>query len=217
VISEVIWSELLNPLSSLREIFATLRPSHYRLLVFLNLIGKLPLHGSQQLSNPGVASAIVPELLTHPSCSHLGLSRRIASETFADGLAKTIGRLYFHTLPNGKNVLVDGAHNRGSAQALTGFIGTFLSSLPTADNPFNLAYILGLSHTPPKQPHDTPTPLFSPSLLSLIHPNTRVNAAVPEPRPPDDVPRTKAEPPRMICDAIKAYYPDSAVRFPTRR
>jgi folylpolyglutamate synthase/dihydrofolate synthase len=182
------------------------------------LRGKLPLHGSHQLSNLGVASTIVSELLTHPSCSHLKLSDRITPETFADGLAKTSwpGRLSFHTLPNGKSILVDGAHNRGSAQTLADFIGTFLPSLPTAQtSPLNLTYILGLSHSPPKQPLDTLAPLFSPSLLSRTRPNIRVNVAALEFSTPDDMPWVKAEPPSMIYDAVKAHCPDARVWSPT--
>ena len=35
------------------------------------LRGRLPLYGSHQLSNLGIASTIVSELLTHPTCSHV--------------------------------------------------------------------------------------------------------------------------------------------------
>jgi len=180
------------------------------------LRGKLSLHGSHQLSNLGVASAVVSELLTHPSCLHLKLSGRITPETFADGLAKTTwpGRLSFHTLPNGKSILVDGAHNRGSAQTLADFIATFLSSLPITSNTFNLTYILGLSHSPPKQPLDTLAPLFSPSILSRTHPNVRVNVAALEFSSPEDMPWVKAEPPSVICDAIKAHSPYARVWSP---
>ena len=180
------------------------------------LRGKLPLHGSHQLSNLGVASAIVSELLTHSSCSHLELSRRITPETFADGLAKTSwpGRLSFHTLPSGKSILVDGAHNRGSAQTLADFIATFLSSLPTTNNSVDLIYILGLSHSPPKQPLDTLAPLFSSSLLSRTRPDIRVNVAAVEFSSPDDMPWVKAESPSMIYDAVKAHCPHARVWSP---
>ena len=68
-------------------------------------------------------------------CSHLKLSGRVTPETIVTGLAKTNwpGRLSFHTSPNGKNVLVDGAHNQGSAQTLTDFIATLLPGLPTTN------------------------------------------------------------------------------------
>ena len=171
--------------------------------------GKLPLHGSHQLSNLGIASTIVSELLTHPSCSHLELSGRITPETFITGLAKTSwpGRLSFHTLPNGKDILVDGAHNQGSAQTLADFIATLLPSKSAANSPFNLTYILGLSHSPPKQPLETLAPLFSPSILSLSYPNMRVNVAALEFSPPDDMPWVKAEPPSMIYDVVEAHCP----------
>jgi len=179
------------------------------------LRGRLPLHGLHQLSNLGVASTIVSELLAHRSCSHLKLSGRITPETFATGLGKTSwpGRLSFHALPNGRSILVDGAHNRGSAQTLADFMATLLPSLPTTNDSFNLTYVLGLSHSPPKQPLDTLAPLFS--LLSRSYPNVRVNVAALEFSPPDDMPWVKAEPPSTIYDAVKAHYPQARLWLPS--
>ena len=171
--------------------------------------GKLPLYGSHQLSNLGIASTIISELLTHPSCSHLGLSGRVTAETFANGLAGTNwpGRLSFHTLSNGKSILIDGAHNQGSAQTLADFIVTLLPSPPTINDTFNLTYVLGLSHSPPKKPFDTLAPLFSPSLLSRTHPNIRANVAALGFSTPDDMPWVKHEPPAVIYDAVRAHFP----------
>lgn len=182
------------------------------------LRGKLPLHGSHQLSNLGVASSIISELLTHPSCSHLKLSGRITPATFAAGLAKTgwPGRLSFHSLPNGKTVLVDGAHNRGSAQTLADFIMTLLPNSSTTNRSFNLTYVLGLSNSPPKKPLDTLAPLFSPSLLALPRTNIKLNVAALEFSPPDDMPWVKAEPPSMIYDAVKALCPHASLWSPSK-
>ena len=180
------------------------------------LKGKLPLHGSHQLSNLGVASTIISELLTHPSCSHLGLSGKITAETFADGLARTNwpGRLSFHTLSNGKSILVDGAHNQGSAQTLADFILTLLPGLPTINDTFNLTYVLGLSHSLPKKPFGTFAPLFRPTVLSQAYPNIRVNVAALEFSPPDDMPWVKPESPAAIYDAVKAHYPHASLWSP---
>jgi len=180
------------------------------------LRGGLPLHGSHQLANLGIASTIVSELLTHPSCSHLKLSERITSRTFTAGLAEANwpGRLSFHTLPNGKGILVDGAHNRGSAQTLADFIATLLPSTSTTSDPFNLTYILGLSHSPPKRPLDTLAPLFSQSLLTLPHTNVKVNVAALEFSPPEDMPWVNAEPPSVIYDAAKALFPHARLWSP---
>lgn len=180
------------------------------------LEGKLPLHGSHQLSNLGVASTIISELLMHPSCSHLKLGGRITPQTFALGLAKTRwpGRLSFHTLPNGRSILVDGAHNQGSAQKLADFIATHLPSLSTAKNAPNLTYILGLSHSPPKRPLDTLAPLFSPSLLSSSTIRAKTNVAALEFSPPDDMPWVKAEPPTVIYSAVKTHCPDATLWSP---
>ncbi|KAF9649951.1 FolC bifunctional protein [Thelephora ganbajun] len=180
------------------------------------LRGKLPLLGSHQLSNLGIASTIVSELLTHPSCSHLKLSGRITPATFADGLAKTNwpGRLSFHLLPNRRSILVDGAHNRGSAQTLADFIAILLSSHPITGDSFNLTYVLGLSHSPPKKPLDTLAPLFSPSLLSRSYPDVKVNVAALEFGPPEDMPWVKAESPSTIYDAVKAHCPRARLWTP---
>ena len=136
------------------------------------LRGKPLLHGSHQLSNLGVASTIVSELITYPSCSHLKLSGGITPETFAVGLAKTSwpDRVSFHALPNAKNVLVEGAHNQGSAQTLADSIATPFPGLSTTNDSLNLTYPLGLSHSQPKQPLDILAPLSSPPLLSRSYP-----------------------------------------------
>lgn len=171
--------------------------------------GKLPLHGSHQLSNLGVASTIISELLMHPSCSHLKLNGRITPRTIASGLAKTNwpGRLSFHTLPNGKSILVDGAHNQGSAQTLADFLATIFPRFLAENNSLNLTYILGLSHSPPKRPLDTLAPLFSPSLLSSSTARVKTSVAALEFSPPDDMPWVKAQPPRTIYDAVKTHCP----------
>lgn len=180
------------------------------------LKGKLPLHGSHQLSNLGVASTVVSELLMDPSCLHLKLSGRITPQTFASGLAKTKwpGRLSFHTLPSGKSILVDGAHNEGSAQTLADFIATLLPSLSTANDTLNLTYILGLSHSPPKRPLDTLAPLFSPSILSPSTARVKTNVAALEFSPPDDMPWVKAEPPAVIYDTVKTHCPHTTFWSP---
>jgi len=100
---------------------------------------------------------IVFELFTHPPCSHLEPNGRITPSASPGGLAGMSwpGRLSFHTLSNGKSVLVNDTHNPGSALEL-------LPSPPT-NGLSNLTYTLGLSHSPPKQPLDTLALLFSPS------------------------------------------------------
>jgi hypothetical protein len=118
---------------------------------------------------------------------------------------------FFPCFTNGKKILVDSAHNRGSAQTLADFIATLLPSIPTTNDSFNLTYMLGLSHSPPKIPLDTLAPLFSPSLLSRAHPNVRVDVAALKFSPPDDMPWVKAQPPLIICDTVKAHCPYTRV------
>jgi len=115
---------------------------------------------------------------------------------FAAGLAKTSwpGQLPFHTFPNGENVLVDGAHNQGSAQTPAEFIATLFPGLSNTHNPSDLTYLLGLPHPPFKQPLDTLAPLFS---------------------PPGDMPSVKAQPPWTIYDAVKAHCPHARLWAPS--
>ena len=148
--------------------------------------------------------------------SHLKFNGRITPETFTAGFSKATwpGRLSFHTLPNGKSILVDGAHNPGSAQTLADFIATLLPSLPTPNDSFNLTYVLELSNSPPKQPLDT---LFSPSLLFPTQTNVKVNVGALEFSPPEDMPWVKAEPPSAIYDAVKAHCPHARLWSPSER
>jgi len=69
----------LGPLGSPQKIVVVPYPSLYR------SEGNCPIIESRQLSNHRVASTIVSELVTHPSCSNLKLSGTIAPETFATG------------------------------------------------------------------------------------------------------------------------------------
>ena len=114
-----LFGPLSRPLNSPRKIFVTLRPISHSV--------SFPCYHSAENSPSmftptlGVAATIaVSGLLTHPLCSYLELNGRITPSASPGGLAKMSwpGQLAFHTLSNGKSVLVDDAHNRGSAQGL---------------------------------------------------------------------------------------------------
>lgn len=149
----------------------------------------LPLHGDHQLENLATALAVVSALLTHGDLAFhpiLTPRERITADTIATGVRNTRwpGRLSFHnvslplqtpptrTPPSIKIcdylVLADGAHNPASSATLGTFVTNLLQRVsqaaPTATSPrtFNLSFILGLSHSPPKTPLQTLTPLFSP-------------------------------------------------------
>jgi folylpolyglutamate synthase len=60
-------------------------------------------------------------------------------------------------------VLVDGAHNPASASVLASYISHLVKSTPIGDDSeeLNLTFILALSHSPPKTPSQTLSPLLS--------------------------------------------------------
>ena len=144
---------------------------------------QLPLHGDHQLDNLGVAGGIISSLLTHSSCVHrLPFRSKITPSAIAAGVRSTTwaGRLSFHNvplsklrLPNGGTaedpdeslvVLVDGAHNPASASVLASYISHLVKSTPIGDDSekeLNLTFILALSHSPPKTPSQTLSPLLS--------------------------------------------------------
>ncbi|KZV67110.1 Mur ligase [Peniophora sp. CONT] len=129
---------------------------------------QLPLFGAHQLDNLGTATTIISTLLTHPSCvSRLSLKQMLSPETISSGIRSTRwpGRLSYHKLPYSKldgldadtNVLVDGAHNAASAATLSDYIAHVSATQPQAP----LAFILALSHSPPKTPAETLSSLFA--------------------------------------------------------
>lgn len=129
---------------------------------------QLPLFGVHQLDNLGTATTIISNLLTHPSCvSRLSLKQTLSPETVSSGIRSTRwpGRLSYHTLPSSKldgleadtNVLVDGAHNAASATTLSDYIAHIYVTQPQAP----MAFIIALSHSPPKTPVETLSSLFA--------------------------------------------------------
>jgi dihydrofolate synthase len=178
------------------------------------IFARLPLFGDHQLANLGVASSIVSELITHPSCVHLGLRNKITPVTVAHGIQSTSwpGRLSFHsfTPSSGKKfqVLVDGAHNRASALALSKFISDILSRVSErADRRlrFGLTYILGLSHSPQKTPYDTLQPLFASVTTDLPNLDVSINVATVGFTIPDNMPWVEVVPPTEIRSTIGKF------------
>ena len=161
---------------------AAVRPVSLSLPCFPDPIpAQLPLHGDHQLDNLGVASNIISSLLTHPSSTHrLPFKSKITPSTIAAGVRSTTwaGRLSFHNVPlsrlcppgsgtkdHGESlvVLVDGAHNPASASVLASYLSDLLKSTPAVDasEELNLTFVLALSHSPPKTPLQTLSPLLS--------------------------------------------------------
>ena len=187
------------------------------------ILATLPLYGEHQLENLGIAVSIVSALLTHESCTKMlpHLRMCITPETVARGIKATRwpGRLSFHaiTLPETETyrpnqplaVLADGAHNPASSATLATFIKSLLNRLTPGmgiqPNTICITYILALSHSPPKTPHDTLSPLFSPSILT--HPfssdvRVKINVALVRFTPPEGMPWVKSVPPSELRQTV---------------
>ncbi|VDC02367.1 unnamed protein product [Peniophora sp. CBMAI 1063] len=143
---------------------------------------QLPLFGTHQLDNLGTATAIISTLLSHPSCvSRLALRDTLSPAIVSQGIKSTRwpGRLSYHKLSANKlpgltadmNILVDGAHNAASATTLSDYIERILAAHPEAP----IAFILALSHSPPKTPSETLSALFAFARMNST--KTRVSVA----------------------------------------
>ena len=181
------------------------------------VLAQLPLRGDHQLDNLGVAATIVSSLLTHPSCTRrLPFADKITPRTIAAGVRSTswVGRLSFHEvplsrlgLPSGPTedplvVLVDGAHNPASASVLASYLSHVLKSTPVGSSEeLNLTLLLALSHSPPKTPLQTLTPLLSFERLTGAKINVR--AAALEFTPVEGMPWVRPVPSSEIRDVIR--------------
>ncbi|KAL0564868.1 folylpolyglutamate synthase [Marasmius crinis-equi] len=158
----------------------------------------LPLHGQHQLDNLAIAVTVITVLLSHPSCAHLGLSSRLQPSAIAHGIASTTwpGRLSFHRLHNPPLlILADGAHNPASAETLARYIHRL--------DPERITYILALSHSPPKTPEQTLSP--------LLLPRSKLRVAVLRFTPPEGMPWVKSVDPTVIRDVVEKLRPGTDV------
>jgi dihydrofolate synthase len=202
----------------------------------------LPLHGAHQLDNLGTALTVINALLTDPSCQQR-FKDKLTLESVARGIKKTEwpGRLSFHTvhLPSSLNepplppflVLADGAHNPASAETLGTYIThllsqTFISTkqIPKyAQRPkpicinVNITYILSLSHSPPKTPAQTLSPLFplrvpiSTTEFADIEVSMTVSVALLRFTPPEGMPWIKCVPPAELKAVVSGSIPDNNI------
>ncbi|KAH9002622.1 Mur ligase [Lactarius hatsudake] len=205
----------------------TLRPISLFLPYFTDPIdAQLPLHGDHQLDNLGVAGSIISSLLSHPSSIHrLPFRSKITPSTIAAGVRSTswIGRLSFHDVPLSRlrppgvgleetflAVLVDGAHNPSSASALAAYLSRLFESANSED--LKLVFLLALSHSPPKTPLQTLSPL-----LSFERPtNVRISVSVAalEFTPVEGMPWVQAVPSEEIREAIRDIDGDTKLWIP---
>ncbi|KAF9077525.1 Mur ligase [Rhodocollybia butyracea] len=169
------------------------------------------------LDNAGLAASIISVALSHPSCSTLALHNRITPEAVARGIANVSwpGRLSFHSIPSNLHdpdsqklvVLADGAHNPASAATLSRFLTEYCNSI--RDTEFTVTYILSLSHSPPKTPLQTLSPLLPPSFSSDRAINVRV--AVLRFTPPEGMPWVKSVPPSILHSVVQDLCPKAEI------
>ncbi|KAG6877225.1 hypothetical protein C0993_009331 [Termitomyces sp. T159_Od127] len=180
----------------------------------------LPLFGDHQLENLGVALTAISTLLVHPSSLHTKIAKSISPETVSKGIrsVRWPGRLSFHLLPAVPTrgitrpliALADGAHNPASSATLGSYI-THLLSLVDKKTPLNLTYLLSLSHSPPKTPLQTLSPILPPTppLQSSLNINLRV--ACLRFTPPDEMPWVKSVAPEDIRGVVASLVPEAEV------
>ena len=189
----------------------------------------LPLQGEHQLINLGTALSVISVLISTSSGSPLDFRSRITTQTVRRGIQSTTwsGRLSFHKVPapvaltSTKQdilVLVDGAHNPASSATLSAYVTGVLSRVLN-DSPrthpgiMSISFILALSHSPPKTPLQTLTPLLPPT-LPITTPNgvrLRLNIALVRFTPPEGMPWVKSVPPSDLRSVVSSLCPDAQI------
>ncbi|KIK79519.1 hypothetical protein PAXRUDRAFT_834059 [Paxillus rubicundulus Ve08.2h10] len=171
----------------------------------------LPLHGAHQLDNLALSLSVISTLLTCTSPQiPLEISNRITSKTVSAGIDTVSwpGRLSFHRLPRSiikgspcdpLTVLVDGAHNAASAETLASYISELMAPLEPRSK-LHVTYILGLSHSPPKSPSETLSPVLS--RHSPEDPRVKVRVATLRFTPPEGMPWVTPVAPSAIRETV---------------
>ncbi|KAH7885231.1 Mur ligase [Phlebopus sp. FC_14] len=173
----------------------------------------LPLYGAHQLDNLALSLTLITTLKTHPSCRKALSTKsdlvskldQITNHSVCTGIQNVSwpGRLSFHRIASREpliplTVLVDGAHNPASSQMLASYISDIIAQCRTSCSTIHLTYILGLSHSPPKTPSDTLSPLLrSPTGSSL-----KVSVAVLRFSPPEGMPWVKSVAPSALKETV---------------
>ncbi|KAJ4482275.1 Mur ligase [Lentinula aciculospora] len=177
----------------------------------------LPLYGSHQLDNVGLSASIISVAVNHPSCSSLGLRDRVTPEVISRGIVNVSwpGRLSFHSISSDLHnpsspkflVLADGAHNPASSTTLSRYLTDYCNSSVAPNTTITITYILSLSHSPPKTPLQTLSPLLPPSLYPNI--TVKVRVAVLRFTPPEGMPWVKSVPPSVLQSVVQGLCPEA--------
>ncbi|EKM51962.1 uncharacterized protein PHACADRAFT_177373 [Phanerochaete carnosa HHB-10118-sp] len=141
-------------------------------------------------------------------------------------------------------ILADGAHNSASAARLASFVEGTLASVTKPPKPpspalvapgpmepvgpplsqseapcrtISLTYVLALSHSPPKTPEQTLTPLLALDLDSLgAHVKVVTRVALVRFTPPEGMPWVKSEKPSELREVVRSLLPAADVWTPER-
>jgi folylpolyglutamate synthase len=170
-----------------------------------DITAELPLQGDHQVENLSTALTTISALLTHANSLDLKLLDRLSPLAVTQGIKDTQwqGRLSFHTIstPRPLPVLVDGAHNPASAKTLAAYINWSLSM--STDSTIDLVYIIALSHSPPKTPLETLSPLLPPNICD-VGSRVKLHVATVDFSPPEGMPWVKPVPPVELSRTIRA-------------
>jgi hypothetical protein len=103
-------------------------------------------------------------------------------------------------------ILADGAHNPASAHTLGAYISRLQS--PTI---IPITYILALSHSPPKTPHDTLAPILAPVVSSRsAPPNLKPGIALLPFTPPAGMPWLRPVDPQVLHKMVVQLFHSAA-------
>jgi folylpolyglutamate synthase len=155
------------------------------------------------------------------------IRKRIIPASIAQGIKITNwrGRLSFHhvdLVPDALKehaglsrpliILADGAHNPASSGTLSAYVSGLFSLMARNGSanllPFSVTYVLALSHSPPKTPFQTLSPL-----LALSSPTTHRNVRVAVLRftPPEGMPWVHSVPPSELQQVVRGLIPGAEV------
>lgn len=172
-----------------------------------------PLHGEHQLENLTTALTVISVLLTSRSPLRANIANLLTSSVIARGISKVKwpGRLSFHTISSPKSlpVLVDGAHNPASAKTLANYINRIISL--STDTVIDLTYILALSHSPPKTPVQTLSPILLPYSSDQLKDRVRTHVALLDFSPPAGMPWVKPVSPLDLADVARSLISDADI------
>jgi folylpolyglutamate synthase/dihydrofolate synthase len=177
------------------------------------IVADFPLGGQYQLENLATALTLISALIMAKTPVDKNFTDLFTPTVLVHGINKVQwrGRLSFHTIPSPKllPVLVDGAHNPASAKTLADYVNHILSL--SIDPVIDLTYILALSHSPPKTPLQTLSPILLPHLSAGPRDHTRVHIALTSFSPPAGMPWVKSVPSQDLAKVVRNLIPTADI------